>query len=973
MLISVRRRWFLTVALRTVGSAMSVAAVPVIAAALAYWLFAPSGAGLLILAGAAALLSLAGVAVVLARIERRPDDLRVARFIEERAQALPGHASMDDCVVSAVQASATSAPGEARPPFTALVVGSALRRLKGIEAATLIPPPRVRRAAAMAAGGAILLIVALTAGLPGLSHAYETARLRLFPGSISVEVQPGDLRIVAGRPLTIHARVQADGAAFGRSSPKLTVTAGDQSRIVEMAAAGDGFEFRFESVDRTFDYAVSAGAVASPTYTVTALFPPQVQRIDIQYQYPAFSGLSPRTEEDGGDIYAPAGTRVRLAIHTDKPIAAGQLAMSGGASMLKSAGDQVLQAELVLSKDDSYRVRLTDRDGLASDDDSEYFIRLMDDRPPDVRILRPTADQGITPLEEVAIEARAEDDYGIASLDLVYAVSGGPEHTVPFRQIVGSDTQRTGSYLLAAEDLKVQPGDVITYYAKARDVGRGKRPTETRSDIFFLEVRPFNEEFVAAQSQAGARGGGDQQLDSLIAAQKEIISATWNIERRAAGGRSAADIKAIAQAQAELKARAERALGGGRPPVRDFAPQQVGRRPQAPARNNGVAAAVEAMTKAIEQLASEKTREAISHEMAALNGLLQAQAEVRRREIQQQANSNAGGRGSNRQSQDLSALFDKELQRQQRTNYEQRSQIEERPEQAQTNQDALDRIRDLARRQEALNQRQQELERLAEEERKRELAKLTRDQQELQRQAEDLSRQMGQQSQPQGQKGQQGQQRGPQGQSSEGQGRSGMRSAAEQMRQAAGDLQRNDGQSAAQSGERAAGQLRRLEEQMRGNSADARQRAAADLQAEAQQIAQEQRRIAAEAGRLEKATGADTKDAQRRLAADKDRLADRVEGLERQAGQLGQQGKGEEQNRAREAASQLERGRVGETMREGAQQMREGAKPPSGQAEQQLAKALEQVVEKLGGGASNDTRQMAEQLDRSREMREKLD
>ena len=81
----------------------------------------------------------------------------------------------------------------------------------------------------------------------------------------------------------------------------------------------------------------------------------------------------------------------------------------------------------MLAKDDSYRIRLADADGLTSDGDSEYFIRLMDDRPPDVRILRPAGDQGITPLEEVAIEARAEDDYGVASLDLVYAVGGGPE------------------------------------------------------------------------------------------------------------------------------------------------------------------------------------------------------------------------------------------------------------------------------------------------------------------------------------------------------------------------------------------------------------------------------------------------------------------------------------------------------------------------------------------------------------------
>ncbi len=511
-----------------------------------------------------------------------------------------------------------------------------------------------------------------------------------------------------------------------------------------MMPAADGFSFHFESVDRTFEYTVAAGPVASPAYTVTALVPPRVQRIDIQYQYPSFSGLSPRTEEDGGDIYAPAGTRVRLAIHVDKPVAAGELAMSSGASALTGTGGNVVHADLVLAKDDSYRIRLTDADGLASDGDSEYFIRLMDDRPPDVRILRPAGDQGITPLEEVAIEARADDDFGVASLDLVYAVGGGPERSVAFTKISGGDTQRTGAHLLAAEDLNVKPGDVITYYARARDVGRGKRSTETRSDLFFLEVRPFNEEFVAAQSQANARGGaGDEQLDSLIEAQKEIISATWNIERRSGGGRSAADIKAIAQAQSELKARAERVLGPGRARRGGLFPQQMVRPPQPPPGENPIAAVVTAMGKAVEQLASDRTRDAITHEMTALNGLLQAQAEVRRREIAQQQNSNAGGRGSNRQTQDLSALFDKELQRQQRTNYEQRSQIEERAEQTQDNQEAADRIRDLAKRQEAINARQRELERMAEEERKRELAKLTRDQEDLQRQAEALSREMG--------------------------------------------------------------------------------------------------------------------------------------------------------------------------------------------------------------------------------------
>ena len=47
----------------------------------------------------------------------------------------------------------------------------------------------------------------------------------------------------------------------------------------------------------------------------------RVERIDLHYEYPPFTGLRPRDEQNGGDIYAPAGTKVRLRVQTDKPIA----------------------------------------------------------------------------------------------------------------------------------------------------------------------------------------------------------------------------------------------------------------------------------------------------------------------------------------------------------------------------------------------------------------------------------------------------------------------------------------------------------------------------------------------------------------------------------------------------------------------------------------------------------------------------
>lgn len=980
LIAGVRRRWFAAAALRTTGVAMTAASAPVLAGLALYWLFSPAGGPLLALAGSVTLLALAAAAAAVLRMERRPDDLRVARFIQERVEARPGAPSMDDCVVSAVQAAAQPAGDAAL--LAPLVVQAAVAQLKAVEAGDVVPGAVIRRAAFAAAGGALALAAALVLGTPALLHSVETARVRFFPESIVLSVLPGDVRVVAGRPLTIRARLHAGGDDLGRITPSLVVSAGDAERTVPMVPTGDGFTFDFESVDRSFAYKVVAGAATSAGYSVTALFAPRVERIDLDYRYPSFSGLAPRSEEDGGDIYAPAGTRVRVRIHADKPVVSGRLALSASAPSLRAASDRVLEADLVVARDDAYRISLVDRDGLGADDDSEYFIRVMEDRPPDVRILRPSGDQGITPLQEVAIEARAEDDYGVAALDLVYSVAGGPERTVRFSRVSGTASDRTGAHLLAAEELRVRPGDVIAYHAVARDVGRGRPSTEVKSDLFFLEVKPFTEEFEAAQSQASGGASGDPQIDALIQAQKDIISATWNIERRSIGGRSADDVKAVARAQADLKARVERVMSGRRGGRGDRLPQRIA--PQAQTRPTSsadpVAAAVEAMTRAIEQLASERTRDAIPHEMAALNGLLQAQAEVRRRQVAQQARG--GGGSGNRQSQDLSALFDKELQRQQQTNYEQRSQVEERQDRQQgTDQDLLDRVRDLARRQDELNRQQQEAARQQAEERKRQLERLAREQQELRQQVEELSKQMDQRSQAGRQ--QQGQQ--SQGQQSQGQGQggAGARAAMDQMRRAADELRRENGEAAARSGQRAADELRKLEERLRGTGADARERAAADLQAEAQQVAQEQRRIAAEAERMEKGGDAAGTDARRRLAADKDRLADRVDSVRREAERLaGSRGAragadpggrgGRPGSDPARAASELEKQRVGERMREGARQLREGTPPGSGQ-EQQIAQALERVVEALGGAGSAEARTLAEELARSRAARERLD
>ncbi|MGH9309107.1 MAG: DUF4175 family protein, partial [Vicinamibacterales bacterium] len=630
LLARIRRRWFALTLLVTGGRAAGVAAVPLLAAGLVGWVFTTSTAVAVVLSTVATLAASTAVAMVLLRMQRRPDDCRVARFVEERTGSddLASAPCEPDALVSAVQVA--DAPHRYPGRFAAIIVDQAVAALRAIAPSSVISTAALRRAGLEAAAGTAALVLALAIAQPMLLRAAAATWVTLNPGSIQIAVLTGDARVPAGQRLEIAATVSGRAAKLLGVVPSLVVSANNQERTVAMRRSDGRFVYGFESVDRSFDYKVAAGAATSASYAVTALFPPRVTRIDVRYTYPSFTRLAPRQDDDAGDVHGPAGTAVRLSIHTDKAIAAGELTLASGRPIaLSAAGATTATADLVLARDDAYRVKLRDGDGLTSAGDVEYFIRLMDDRPPDIRIVRPGTDQGITPLEEVPIEARADDDYGVASMDLVYTVAGREPRTVPFSRVAGTEVAKTGSFMLPAEELRVQPGDVITYYARARDVARGKRSTETRSEMFFLEVKPFNEEFVSAQSQAGAAGATGSQIDGLIAAQKEIINATWNLERRASAGRSPDDLKAVGQAQAELKGRVEAMLTGRRGRSRgQFPPQQIAPAPQPPARGNArpdpVGATVDAMGKAVEQLHNERTADAIPHEMAALQGLLQA-------------------------------------------------------------------------------------------------------------------------------------------------------------------------------------------------------------------------------------------------------------------------------------------------------------------------------------------------------------
>ncbi len=902
----------------------------------------------------------AGAAVAVWILRRRspaPHDRVLARFIEERCPEL------DDRLVTAVDVGS-------RPEATPSVLAQALQdaaaeALSRLPLDDVVPDSALRRARSHAGLAAVLALIVAVVWIPPARRGVDAAIARLFPERYALHVTPGSIRLKPGESLVIRARTTSAAGVV----PNLIVSGPGAEKPLPMARSREGgFAHRFDAVPASFRYRVAVAGRTSPTYNVTLLTPPRVERIDLHYEFPAYTRLPPRDEEDGGDIYAPAGSVVTLRVHTGPITASGALTLGDRRLPLAPAGNGLFEATLPVSSNGSYRVALTSRDGVTSPGDTEYFIRVLDDRPPDVRVLRPAGDRQVTPLEEVTIEARADDDYGVASLELVYGVRGAKEKAVLIGRGRGEPSS-TGTHTLYLEDLGVKPGDFVTYYARARDVGRGRRSAEARSDIYFLEVKPFQEEFAAAQSQA--MGGGGGAMDDLVAAQKDIIVATWKLDRRSAAGRSAADVKSVARAQGELRQRAERAAGPFRRRPRPG--QFEGPR----AADDPMTTAVAAMTKAQAALDAVRTSDAIPAEMEALNALLRAQAEIRRREVMRQQASGAGG--FNRSQQDLSSLFDRELQRQQQTNYETpRNATDE----AQNRSEALDKLRELARRQEQLSRQQDDLARLrgslSAEELKRRLERLTRDQTELRRQAEQLAQQMANEREQRDQNG-----KSASGGQSARERAQRLREASEEMRGAASELRREDpSQASARSG-RALDRLRSLERQMQGQAPDERRRALGDLQLEARQMADRQRQLGEQASRQK---GRADEGSRAQMAAEQERLAERADRLRDEAQALGAEKgaprPGDDRNNPAEAARSLRDARVAERMRELAEEMRDGTPRPdanasrTGETAREVARALDRAAEQLGAAANgrdaNDSK-LADTLARSRDVREHLE
>ena len=702
----VRSRWRLRVAVRGVSVLVAAALGTFLASSYGLELFRFSPAAIVgFRIVTYVVLIAAGWWLFVRPVSRRVSDERVALYLEEHEPSLQA------VVLSAVE---ESRKGEraARPDHSPLMVRrlieSAAAKVRDVDMGRAVERRRLTRSSGLLGAAAAAAVLLFAFGPDYLRHGVSA--LLAPAGAVEaaspyrIEVLPGDATVARGADQTVTARLHGfqsdDVDLYSRGSSR---TPFEPLPLVPVDDS-DLFEVLLFDLRTSTDYFVEAAGVQSPRFTLEVIDLPYVEQLRLEYVFPSYTGLAPRVVENGGDIAVLERTEVRLRAVPTMATGGGELVLDeDGRTPLVVQADGALTASFVVEQDGFYRLDLQGPDGRLVTASPQYTIDVLTDQPPAVMFIEPGRDTTASAIEEVFVEARADDDFGLRSLDLVYSVNGGPEETLELFD--GADSalrEVSAGHTFFLEELDLEPGDFVSYYARATDRNLALAGKDVKSDLYFLQIRAFSRDFRNAQSQGGMGGAGGAGTDprALSEAQREIVAGTFNVVRdreEYSAEEYRENLVFLTLAQGGLREQVETLL-------RRMNSRVMPADPEFRAIGELLPQAADAMREAEAELQGQDAPGALPPEQRALQLLQRAEEAYEEVLVSMGAGGGGGGAGRNQAAEDLADLFELELDKLQ--NQYETLQRGEQQQADETLDEMMERLRELAQRQQREAERQ---------------------------------------------------------------------------------------------------------------------------------------------------------------------------------------------------------------------------------------------------------------------------
>lgn len=369
--------------------------------------------------------------------------------------------------------------------------------------------------------GVVLLVIGLLFIIPGVAPRTWLA-LNPYASTVALSrikllVRPGNTHLKQGTALDIKVSAkplpeQVKAAIQWDDGFKETV-------LLSRGGTNGDFVLSLPAVSQGFRYCIQAEDAETALFTVKVDVPPQIARIQLLIQPPAYTGLTNRVVE-GGTADFLAGSRVRINLEpAGEKIATAQWISDAADSRSFTADKDRLVLDLQPTNRVSYQVRLVGENQLRLEPAQKWTLRPVTDLPPAVRLTAMGIETGVVEADEIIpMQAVATDDVGLKRVDLVVlGKDAAPETKTIFDKAsnsspgMGREFKSALNFNLA--DIKCVAGDEVQLQLVATDL----QGQVTRSDPVSFTIGSRTR---ALEAQVAARlkmmvSAIDSQLDYL--------------------------------------------------------------------------------------------------------------------------------------------------------------------------------------------------------------------------------------------------------------------------------------------------------------------------------------------------------------------------------------------------------------------------------------------------------------------------
>ena len=625
-----------------------------------------------------------------------PDYRQIARDVEAN------HPELHALLLTAVEQQPDAETGKLNF-LQQRVIDQALAETRRRKLLDTVSPDQLGRAESLSFAVLLLFLFSVTIISVLMPNRRATAA---EIASSQVSVTPGDVTLERGSGLVILARF--NGPLPAEATLVIQPADGDAERIPLNKTLDDPvFGGSIMEVAGNLLYSVEFGGQRTRDFKVTVFDYPRLEKADARLIFPEYTGLSEKNIPDTRRVSAVEGSKLGLTLQLNKPVVSASLVAKDKTTIdltIETNAPIVRLEDFDLLAAGNYELQLRDADGRTNKIPALFTFDVQKNRLPELKLLAPRGDQRVSPLQEVLFEAEAWDDFGLRALGLTYTVAGSEPKTLPIPIAVATNSEkRQFKHVLRLEDLGLVPDQLVSWHLWAEDIGPDGQPRRTSGDMFFAEVRPFEEIFREEESGGGGGGGmsGQQGAESLKLAelQKQIINATWKLQRRQEGQKPSdpykKDLGVVEESQQKALEQAEALKLKANDPRIHHVLESVN----------------EFMEKALEHLkaSADKTDAlvpALGSEQSAYQALLKLASRehlITRSQRQQQGGGGGGGQASRQQLEQL------ELKQEDRRYETQRQATRQQSPEQREQLAVLNRLKELAQRQSDMNERIKEL------------------------------------------------------------------------------------------------------------------------------------------------------------------------------------------------------------------------------------------------------------------------